>query len=180
MYMFLRFTNFLSSIFPMIRFMFDTFPHLTLVPPRLPFDSLRVNTDMGETVYASRIANDSEILGTIARTSTYPKKLDGIECLVSDETRLSNKVGIPQAWESRGNRSIWWLCVLVAQRCIALYDIGFCKRAEVDGFVRPCREDSRQEVSRRLREMILTLHGLNESADRGVPSVAATDGVGWP
>lgn len=50
------------------------------------FASLRVNLDMGKTVYAHQIENDSEIPGTIVRTSTLPEELGRIEYLLSDKT----------------------------------------------------------------------------------------------
>jgi phospholipid-translocating ATPase len=48
--------------------------------------SLRVNLDMGKTVYASQIMNDPEIPDTIVRTSTLPEELGRIEYLLSDKT----------------------------------------------------------------------------------------------
>ncbi|KAA1475730.1 phospholipid-translocating P-type ATPase [Dentipellis sp. KUC8613] len=48
--------------------------------------SLRVNLDMGKTVYAHQIMTDSEIPGTIVRTSTLPEELGRIEYLLSDKT----------------------------------------------------------------------------------------------
>ncbi|KAF8591735.1 phospholipid-translocating P-type ATPase [Ramaria rubella] len=48
--------------------------------------SLRVNLDMGKTVYASQIMNDREIPNTIVRTSTLPEELGRIEYLLSDKT----------------------------------------------------------------------------------------------
>ncbi|KAG0142373.1 hypothetical protein CROQUDRAFT_662613 [Cronartium quercuum f. sp. fusiforme G11] len=48
--------------------------------------SLRVNLDMGKTVYAHQIQNDTEIPGTIVRTSTLPEELGRIEYLLSDKT----------------------------------------------------------------------------------------------
>ncbi|KAH7911255.1 hypothetical protein BJ138DRAFT_1006942 [Hygrophoropsis aurantiaca] len=48
--------------------------------------SLRVNLDMGKTVYAHHIMNDSEIPNTIVRTSTLPEELGRIEYLLSDKT----------------------------------------------------------------------------------------------
>ncbi|SPO36810.1 probable NEO1 - P-type ATPase, a proposed aminophospholipid translocase [Pseudozyma flocculosa] len=48
--------------------------------------SLRVNLDMGKTVYARQIMNDEEIPGTIVRTSTLPEELGRIEYLLSDKT----------------------------------------------------------------------------------------------
>ncbi|KAI5476520.1 phospholipid-translocating ATPase, partial [Pseudohyphozyma bogoriensis] len=48
--------------------------------------SLRVNLDMGKTVYAHQIMTDAEIPGTIVRTSTLPEELGRIEYLLSDKT----------------------------------------------------------------------------------------------
>jgi phospholipid-translocating ATPase len=48
--------------------------------------SLRVNLDMGKTVYAHQIQTDPEIPGTIVRTSTLPEELGRIEYLLSDKT----------------------------------------------------------------------------------------------
>ncbi|ORX48008.1 aminophospholipid-transporting P-type ATPase [Hesseltinella vesiculosa] len=48
--------------------------------------SLRVNLDMGKSVYARQIEKDDEIPGTIVRTSTLPEELGRIEYLLSDKT----------------------------------------------------------------------------------------------
>ncbi|KAF8651079.1 hypothetical protein AX16_004941 [Volvariella volvacea WC 439] len=48
--------------------------------------SLRVNLDMGKTVYAHQIMNDPQIPDTIVRTSTLPEELGRIEYLLSDKT----------------------------------------------------------------------------------------------
>ncbi|KAJ6499413.1 hypothetical protein C8R45DRAFT_898489 [Mycena sanguinolenta] len=48
--------------------------------------SLRVNLDMGKTVYAHQIMTDPEIPETIVRTSTLPEELGRIEYLLSDKT----------------------------------------------------------------------------------------------
>ncbi|THG97433.1 hypothetical protein EW026_g4568 [Hermanssonia centrifuga] len=48
--------------------------------------SLRVNLDMGKTVYAQQIMTDTEIPNTIVRTSTLPEELGRIEYLLSDKT----------------------------------------------------------------------------------------------
>lgn len=48
--------------------------------------SLRVNLDMGKTVYAHQIQTDDDIPGTIVRTSTLPEELGRIEYLLSDKT----------------------------------------------------------------------------------------------
>ncbi|MCJ1456101.1 putative aminophospholipid-translocase [Mycoblastus sanguinarius] len=48
--------------------------------------SLRVNLDMGKTVYARFIEKDQDIPGTVVRTSTIPEELGRIEYLLSDKT----------------------------------------------------------------------------------------------
>ncbi|BGP19964.1 Putative aminophospholipid-translocase [Rhodosporidiobolus nylandii] len=48
--------------------------------------SLRVNLDMGKTVYAHQIMHDAEIPETVVRTSTLPEELGRIEYLLSDKT----------------------------------------------------------------------------------------------
>ncbi|KAI8982002.1 phospholipid-translocating P-type ATPase [Mycotypha africana] len=47
---------------------------------------LRVNLDMGKSVYARQIEHDKEIRGTIVRTSTLPEELGRIEYLLTDKT----------------------------------------------------------------------------------------------
>ena len=53
---------------------------------KIYLSSLRVNLDMGKTVYAHHIMNDHEIPNTIVRTSTLPEELGRITYLLSDKT----------------------------------------------------------------------------------------------
>lgn len=48
--------------------------------------SLRVNLDMGKSVYARFIERDEGIKGTVVRTSTIPEDLGRVEYLLSDKT----------------------------------------------------------------------------------------------
>ncbi|KAI7869773.1 hypothetical protein BDF14DRAFT_1780690 [Spinellus fusiger] len=53
--------------------------------------SLRVNLDMGKSVYSRRIERDEDIKGTIVRTSTLPEELGRIEYLLTDKTGTLTK-----------------------------------------------------------------------------------------
>ncbi len=55
--------------------------------------SLRVNLDMGKTVYARQIHTDAEIPETIVRTSTLPEELGRVEYLLSDKTGTLTRNG---------------------------------------------------------------------------------------
>lgn len=53
--------------------------------------SLRVNLDMGKTVYSMLIMQDKEIPNTVVRTSTIPEELGRVEYLLSDKTGTLTK-----------------------------------------------------------------------------------------
>ena len=48
---------------------------------------------MGKTVYARQIQRDTEIYGTIVRTSTLPEELGRVEYLLSDKTGTLTRNG---------------------------------------------------------------------------------------
>jgi phospholipid-translocating ATPase len=56
--------------------------------------SLRVNLDMGKTVYAWFMERDQGIKGTVVRTSTIPEDLGRIEYLLSDKTGTLTQNGM--------------------------------------------------------------------------------------
>ncbi|ODV60060.1 aminophospholipid-translocating P4-type ATPase NEO1 [Ascoidea rubescens DSM 1968] len=63
----------------------DIMKYLILFSTIIPV-SLRVNLDLGKSVYAHQIENDKAIPDTIVRTSTIPEDLGRIEYLLSDKT----------------------------------------------------------------------------------------------
>ena len=56
--------------------------------------SLRVNLDMGKTVYAHFIERDPDIPGAVVRTSTIPEELGRVEYLLSDKTGTLTQNGM--------------------------------------------------------------------------------------
>jgi phospholipid-translocating ATPase len=71
----------------------DNYSCEVVVTP-VPFDvSLRVNLDLGKSVYAYQIEHDHGIPGTIVRTSTIPEELGRIEYLFTDKTGTITKNG---------------------------------------------------------------------------------------
>lgn len=68
--------------------------------------SLRVNLDMGKTVYGRQIEHDEEIQGTIVRTSTLPEELGRIEYLLTDKTGTLTKNGKNQRRKKK-KKNIW-------------------------------------------------------------------------
>lgn len=63
----------------------DIMRYLILFSTIIPV-SLRVNLDLGKSVYARQIEHDATIPDTIVRTSTIPEDLGRIEYLLSDKT----------------------------------------------------------------------------------------------
>ena len=79
----------LGRIFWLLFFFF----FLCLVVGEADIRSLRVNLDMGKTVYAHQIQTDQEIPNTIVRTSTLPEELGRVEYLLSDKTGTLTRNG---------------------------------------------------------------------------------------
>ena len=65
--------------------------------------SLRVNLDMGKTVYAWFIERDRDMPGAVVRTSTIPEDLGRIEYLLSDKTGTLTQNGKSYNDDSNGH-----------------------------------------------------------------------------
>ncbi|CAO1635680.1 unnamed protein product [Jaminaea pallidilutea] len=109
--------------------------------------SLRVNLDMGKTVYARQIQSDEEIAGTIVRTSTLPEELGRIEYLLSDKTGTLTQNEMELKKLHMGTMSYGWdsMDEVVAQLQNALGDVRQ-RKLDGTGFTSPSSAGGAQTV----------------------------------
>lgn len=109
--------------------------------------SLRVNLDMGKTVYARQIQSDEEIAGTIVRTSTLPEELGRIEYLLSDKTGTLTQNEMELKKLHMGTMSYGWdsMDEVVTQLQNALGDVRQRKSGGT-GFTSPTSAGGAQSV----------------------------------
>ncbi|KAF8272734.1 aminophospholipid-transporting P-type ATPase [Lactarius quietus] len=106
--------------------------------------SLRVNLDMGKTVYAHLIMNDSEIPDTIVRTSTLPKNSTGTLTQNEMEMKKLHMGTMSFGYDTMDE---------VAHQLSTAF--GADARFRVDGIQMATR--GRRDISARVRDVVLSL-----------------------
>lgn len=106
--------------------------------------SLRVNLDLGKSVYAYQIQHDSNIPNTIVRTSTIPEDLGRIEYLLSDKTGTLTQNEMEMKKIHLGSVSY-------------TNDSMDLVKEYVNNFGDISMKQSRRDLSVRVRDLILTL-----------------------
>lgn len=117
--------------------------------------SLRVNLDMGKTVYARQIQSDDEIPGTIVRTSTLPEELGRIEYLLSDKTGTLTQNEMELKKLHMGTMSYGWdtMDEVASQLRNALSVAGGQSVDEIGGGMRGGRRD----MASRVKDVVFAL-----------------------
>lgn len=141
--------------------------------------SLRVNLDMGKTVYAYFIEHDSGIPDTVVRTSTIPEDLGRIEYLLSDKTGTltQNEMRLKKihvGTVSYANDAMEEVASYVRQAFTSLGQEGSADDALFDpsktlSLSNPgAATRTRREIGPRVRDLVLALalcHNVTPSAD---------------
>lgn len=108
--------------------------------------SLRVNLDLGKSVYAYQIEHDSEIPDTIVRTSTIPEDLGRIEYLLSDKTGTLTQNDMQLKKLHLGSVSYAGDTMDMVAECISQL-----------GELAPMKLKKRRDMGTRVRELVMTL-----------------------
>ena len=128
--------------------------------------SLRVNLDMGKTVYAHFIQQDKGIPGTVVRTSTIPEDLGRIEYLLSDKTGTltQNEMQLRKihvGTVAYAGEAMEEVTAYVDQAFAACRDHG--SKAELGSTTK-----TRREIGVRVRDLVLALalcHNVTPTTD---------------
>lgn len=125
--------------------------------------SLRVNLDMGKSVYAWFIEHDKSMPGVVARTSTIPEDLGRIEYLLSDKTGTltSNEMELKKVHVgtvSYANEAMDEVSAYISQ--------SFSSAEDGEGLVTPSTPftipatsttRTRREIGSRVRDLVMAL-----------------------
>ncbi|GHJ88639.1 hypothetical protein NliqN6_5041 [Naganishia liquefaciens] len=123
--------------------------------------SLRVNLDMGKTVYAHQIQTDQEIPGTVVRTSTLPEELGRIEYLLSDKTGTLTQNEMEMKKLHMGTMSYGWDAMdeIARQIGIAFSDglTGGRAQGSFSAGMSSANGRGRRDISSRVRDAVQAL-----------------------
>lgn len=144
--------------------------------------SLRVNLDMGKSMYAHLIHRDKGIPGTIVRTSTIPEDLGRIEYLLTDKTGTltRNEMELKKVHVgtvSYGGEAMEEVSSYVKQAFAPSADVGlFTPSAGINSLSGTTR--TRREIGLRVRDLVLALalcHNVTptvEEDEDGQPTIS--------
>ncbi|KAI3604960.1 protein transporter [Moniliophthora roreri] len=120
--------------------------------------SLRVNLDMGKTVYAQGIMNDPEIPDTIVRTSTLPEELGRIEYLLSDKTGTLTQNEMEMRRLHMGTMSYGYDSMDEVKRQLEVaFGLGSNGHHKSQSVSMPHGARGRRDMSSRVRDVVLSL-----------------------
>ncbi len=114
--------------------------------------SLRVNLDMGKSVYSYQIEHDNIIPNTIVRTSTIPEDLGRIEYLLSDKTGTLTQNDMEMKKLHLGTVSYGFDSMDIVKDCVSSF-----QPTQEGTSVAIAGNRSRRELNNRIRDLIITL-----------------------
>ena len=127
--------------------------------------SLRVNLDMGKTVYSYFIERDQGIPGTVVRTSTIPEDLGRIEYLLSDKTGTLTQNEMQLKKIHVGTVAYSGDAM---EEVVAHVHQAFAQQTKLEGSDAAVSTKTRREIGVRVRDLVVALslcHNVTPTTD---------------